>query len=236
MNLAQLRTHTLERLDEDPTNPQSWTAAEVTAALNEAQMLLALLTLCLETKATITLSGLPFLSILDQLPDWIVPLRLRQGTAKVRPVRLADLDALNPQWSSVASGLTLQRYGSVGFGLLFLDPAPAGTAEVVYANAPAVLVLDTDIPAVPERTHPALIAYATYRLREKQGGSEFAAGLAGLSEFMAVAKVLGVQIRARSLGQRYDTLPVELTHMDLSRFLKLRKDLLPATAKEPHAS
>ena len=227
MTLATMRTVVLQRLDEDPTNPATFTTAEATAALNEAQMLFVLLTLCLEKSAPWTLANAtPFSDILAVFTDWILPLRITVAGAKVRPARLTDLDALNSNWQA-ATGPAVTRYAQLGFSLLVAYPPVGGTLQVVYACAPAPLVNDADVPAIPVLYHQALVDYATYRLREKQGGSEFQDAIKHLSDFLEAAKKMGAFVRARSLAQRYDKLPIELERIDLSRLLKLRKDLLP---------
>jgi hypothetical protein len=51
VRLTDLQTRVLERLDEDPSHPAYYTRQEVTAALNWAQRLYVLITLCNETTA-----------------------------------------------------------------------------------------------------------------------------------------------------------------------------------------
>lgn len=76
--LSDLQTRLLARVDEDPANPAYYTAAEAAAALNWAQRLFALLTLCLETVRPFRLTpNVRFYHMLQIWPDWIAPLRVR---------------------------------------------------------------------------------------------------------------------------------------------------------------
>jgi hypothetical protein len=236
MTFAIIRSLVLQRLDENTSAPESWTLAEVNAAINEAQMFLVLLTLCLENKVTFNLAAnTVFYDPFAQVSDWIVPLRVRSANVKVRPAKMAELDALSSTWRTETAP-AVKRYGTRGFALLYTYPVPSGsgqTLELTYAQSPAVMVNDGDVPQIPEQHHPALADYGIYRLRQKLGGSEFQKGLPLFASFIESAKQLGAFVRARSLDQRYDTLPVELAKLDISRALKIRKDLLPAKQETP---
>jgi hypothetical protein len=232
-----MRGLVLQRVDESTTTPESWTVAEVNAALNEGLQLFVLLTLCLEAKITFNLTAnLVFYDPFAQISDWIVPLRVRSNNVKVRPAKISELDALSSTWRT-DTGATVQRYGTRGFSLLYVNPAPAGAGqslELTYAQSPAALALDTDVPAIPEEHHPALVNFAIYRLRQKLGGSEFAKGLALFAEFLASVQKMGALVRARSLGQRYDALPIEISRQDISRLVRTRPDLPPMKKETPH--
>jgi hypothetical protein len=75
-----------------------------------------------------------------------------------------------------------------------------------------------------------------FLLRAKEGGSEFLDTVPGLGRFLEAARQCGAAVRARSLSLRYDTLPVELELTDLSRLLKIRKDLPPERKPAPEAA
>ena len=80
MTLADLQARMYRRLGEDPSNPQWWTVAEATAALNWAQRLFCLLTLCLEDQRPLDLTpGKQYYHMLQepQFLDWFAPLRVR---------------------------------------------------------------------------------------------------------------------------------------------------------------
>ena len=224
MTAGDMSNRILERLDEiDPgsTAPSAvyyGAGGEVMAALNEAQRFFVLLTLCLETTAAFSTASV-FQNMLGTFPDWLVPLRvsLPNGT-RVRPARLAELDALDSGWQS-ANGVPA-RYGALGFDFFFLY-GTQGTVNITYARAPVPMVLATDAPEIPEQHHPDLVDYGVYRLRAKEGGQEFAKGLVYFNRFLDGAQKYGEFVRARNIGTGYDTLPFELALFDRSRLVKL---------------
>jgi hypothetical protein len=217
MTLGQLRTRTLRRLDEDPAAPVTYTAAEVDAALNEGQQLFVLLTLCLEKTVTFPPDGSGFHRMLQTYPDWLVPLRIARNGVKVKPARLAELDALDGRWS-IAAGEP-ERYAMQGFDLLSLSSAGQAALTITYAHAPAVMALDADAPQIPGEFHALLIEYALYRVRVKLGAQEFAGGLRHLAVFLDGASKFGKFTRARAAGLQYDVLPFELRFPELSKLI-----------------
>ncbi len=134
MVAADLQNRVLERLGDDPAVDQYYTPAEVLTALNQCQRMFVLFTLCLETTATLSLGGgLAFYYMLSKFADWLLPLRIRNALgAKVRPVRLSDLAALDASWS-VQSG-TPVKYALLGFDLLALYKQDSSTITITYAR------------------------------------------------------------------------------------------------------
>jgi hypothetical protein len=231
VTLAAMRALVFERLDEDPSNPGSWTAAEVNAALNDAQSFFALITLVLEKTLTLdvtTTLGAPFAWMVGT-PDWLMPLRVRCAGQKVRPMRLADMEALDQGWLS-APGTAFTRYGQIGADHLFFYPSAHAQLDIRYAYSPAVMAADNDTPQIPDVYHPLLPLYAKYQLLQKLGGAEFQKGMADLKEFLAAAGKCADLVRARCLAYRYDNTPVEISRLDLSSLVTVRKDLLPKKA------
>lgn len=209
--------------------PVFYPAAEIVAALNEAQRFFVLLTLGLEKTAAWTVpafganGGAPFFHMLQFFTDWIVPLRIATASgAKVRPASLGDLDSLDAQWwNSPGSPL---RYAALGADFLAIYPQPAAgatTLQVTYARAPAPLAAAGDVPEIPAPYHPRLVDYGVYRCRQVEGGQEFAKSLPYLDDFFEGAIVYAKYIRARSVGARYDKLPFELEKFDRRKLLKL---------------
>lgn len=230
-----------ERLDEDPskTSPTYYPDSEVMAALNEAQRFFVLLTLCLETTLGWTLDASEtFYSMRGTFQDWLLPLRIMLPTgARVRPARLAELDALDSGWQANvgASGTTPARYVSLGFDFLGVYPqAGVGgvNVNVTYARAPVEMMAMTDVPEIPEDYHPALCDYAIPRLRLKEGGQEFQKSQVYHQRFMSEAARMAAFVRERNLALRYDNLPFELRRMDRSKFPGVRMDL-PARGQGP---
>lgn len=192
---------------------------EVLSAVNEGQELAALLSLCLETTATLTLSaGAAFGTLLSRLPDYICPLRLSVGGARLRPGTLADLDGDNEAWQATPG--TPARYSTLGWDLYAVTPQPTTdtAAEFIYARSPKVM-LETDTPEIPEQYHQSLVYYGKYRVRLKEGAQGLSRGVADLNYFLDAMQALGDWVRARSRAARYDTLPIELALFDRSRLL-----------------
>jgi hypothetical protein len=227
VNVLELQRRTLERLGDDPDLDPSlmhYTPQEVLAVLNQVQRLFCLFTLCLETTANFGLTGQTSYHLLDTFPDWIAPLRIRNALgAKMRPSRLADLEALDRSWRTRAG--TPVRYNVAGFDLLSVYMSNTSTVPITYARSAAQLVStypadNGQIPEIPERAHPALIEAAIPILRVKEGMSEWQKTVAGWNRFLDVVEDVAGLVRARNRELGYDALPVELKRMDRSRMLQ----------------
>ena len=209
MILAAIRALVAGRLDDDTT--PTYSNGEIDAAINEGLQLFAFLTLCLQTTATLTLTAGPVYTRADLLPaDYLVPLRLTFGGAKIRPARMADLDALNMSWPS-ATGNTPLRYLSLADTLrLYPSPATEASVQLTYAQAAPVLTADYHVPVIPDFHHAALADYGTYRLLMPQGGAMLAKALGHLKPFTESAVSVAALMRARGIQEDYDTQPYEL--------------------------
>ena len=167
-------------------------------------------------------------------PDWIVPLRFTATSgAKVRSARLEELTSLDPLWR-VSPG-DPQRYAALGADFLVLYKQPSSTGTILtinYARAPVTLANDADTPEIPPEYHQSLVNYAIYRMREVEGGQEFAKTLPLLNLFFDAATKFASFVRARNRGQQYDKWPFELESFDRSQLLKLRPDLEPNRKEE----
>ena len=220
MTGLEIQNRIITRLDDDPTAPASCTAAEVMAAINDGQELAALLTLSIERVATLTLTGAtPFFTIRGTFPDFLVPLRLSIGGLRIRPAKLADLDALSELWQATPG--TPSRYLSLGFNLFGVTPQPAVPmgSELIYAAAPAPL-LSGGTPEIPEAYHQSLVDYGVYRVKLKEGGQGLQRGVGHLNRFLDDMTRLGDYVRAKSRAAHYDTMPFELQLFDRSRLLE----------------
>jgi hypothetical protein len=208
-----------QRLDDDPTSPASFTAAEVLAAINEGQELASLLTLCIERVATLAIPGVsPFFQIRGTLPDFLVPLRLSIAGVRIRPATLANLDAQDAAWQATPG--TPTRYLALGCNLLGVTPQPATwmDSELIYAAAPHAL-LSGSTPEMPEAYHQSLIDYGCYRVKLKEGGQGLQRGLAYFHRYLDDMTRLGDFVRAKSRAANNDTLPFELALFDRSRLI-----------------
>ena len=226
-----MATRVLERLDQ-PSGGYN-TPTEAMSALNEGLRFFALLTLGIQRTAAATLtpiSGQISFRMLTVFGDWLMPLRVSLNTGTVlRPSRLADLDALDAAWQSGTGTSAPARYAAMGFDFMVFYPllGPDTNVNFVYAAAPVPLVQATDVPEIPLEYHGALVDYGTYRLRFREGGQEFQKAMPYFQRFLDEAKRYAGYIRARNLASRYDKLPFELEHADLSMLLTLSKRLPP---------
>src|ERR1700684_2558813 len=76
MDLSDIRTRILTRMELDPTDPLWQFVAD--AAINEGLRIFSFLTLCLEaTRQFVLTPGNQFYSMLAVWPDWLMPLRVR---------------------------------------------------------------------------------------------------------------------------------------------------------------
>jgi hypothetical protein len=238
MTLLTLISTTLTRLDEDPAAPVYYTAADAIQALNWAQRLFVLLTLCLEDTATVTLAAATaWYRVRTQVTDWLLPLRLEYGGAQVRPARLSELDALDATWQTRPGSPS--RYACLGLDLLAVTPQPGATASLtaIYAKGPARMSLDADVPEIPVAYQELLPGAAIGLLRLREGGQEMQKAQAGLAAFFDGARRLARYVRQRSLDLRYDRLPIELERIDLSRLLAISRKEQPwlTTSQSPPA-
>jgi len=240
MTAGDLKTRLFKRLGEDSSAPTYYTNSEVLNALNAAERLFCLITLCLESTAVLTLSaGVAWYLPLSTLSNWLLPLRMRiTGGAKLEPARLEELDALSLTWEETAG--TPSRYCSLGWNLLafYKQPASGGTTiDVTYARGPAAMTTDASTPEIPEEYQPCLVECAIPFLRIKEGGQEFTKSLYHFDSFLKDAAKMALFVRARNLSQRYDKLPFELESFDRSKLLKLAmKQQKPAALDIPQAA
>lgn len=230
MQLSDMQARVLDRVGEiagAAAGNQFFTASEATAAINAAQRLFVLLTLCLEASDTVALgAGTAFYSLLTIVPTWLAPLRIRlsEGTgAKLKPGRLADFAALDNAWSTTQG--TPCRYALLGFDFLAVYPVPNQEFNlwITYASCPAPLAMPTDTPAIPAEYHPALIDGAIPLMRVKEGGAELQKTMPYWNRFLDEAQRLGDYVRARNKEQGYDHLPFELRRFDRSKLLAAAK-------------
>lgn len=221
MTLLSLRNDVLQKVDENPASPAFYTAARVDAALNSAQRLFCLLSLCLEGTATLTLAAdTPFQHILAQVSDFLVPLRLRIGGAKILPGTPDDFAAIHHEWYGARG--TPAYYAVLGVDLLGTHPTVESetSADLTYAKSPAVMSGDSATPEIPEQYQPQLVHGAVFFLRLTEGGQELSTALEGMKEFLESAAACGDLVRRRNRAARYDRVPPEIRLSDLSRLLQ----------------
>lgn len=209
MTFGDLKSRTLKRLDQDPVAGGYFSVAEVGRALNRGQRIFAFLTLCLEDVVSFPLTpGTSFQHMLNTYADWIVPVRITCSGARVKPTTLADLYAYDDSWRTAAGSPT--HYGCLGFDLLFTRGS-SGTLSITYARMPATMSADADEPEIIEAFTPALIDYAIWRVRSKQGGQEFGKTAEYFSRFIEATKLAGRDVMKRAIAAGNDRLPFDLS-------------------------
>lgn len=221
MDFQALQTRVIERIDESST-PTWWTLAEVKLAINKAQRFFAFLTLAVERTASFAIDTNAFYTISTSLSDFILPLKIYNAAgSRVYPYKLYELQQENPAWRSDAGSPT--KYAQAGFDLLAITKQPASSENLsfTYAATPTAMSGNTDTPEIPEEHHPALIKFAIYYLRLKEGGADLQSVLPLLNEFLDEAQKFGEFTRARSKAQQYDAQPFDLASFDRSRLIKL---------------
>ena len=213
MTSGELTERVLKRVGEDHDAPVYYKPSEVLDALNAAQRLFCLLTLCLETSDTLALTGTTtFYNLLSSFSDFLLPLRVQVVDGdKVRPGHLASFDSLSDTWQADAGDP--ERYNVLGMDLLAITPRPASTSTsltITYAQCPARMTGESDTPEIPTEYHPCLIDGAVVQLRAKEGGQEFQKVLPAWGNFLNEAVKMAEYVRGRMAGRGYDRAPFEL--------------------------
>jgi hypothetical protein len=187
-----------------------------TGALNEAQRLFVLLSLCLERTLPFPLTGgqLAY-NVLATLPDFILPRRVYNSSGQqLRPATIAELEALDSGWQNTP-GIP-QRYVLRGLDWLAIYPQPAAadTLNIVYACCPATMEANGDSLQLRAASQYAPVNYSAWALRQIEGGQELAKFSGYRDEFMAEAKKVGDLIRERQRDSGFATaMPFELTRV-----------------------
>jgi hypothetical protein len=219
VTVTQLLARFYSQIDDSGSAPSNVQPQEALDAMNEGQELAAMLTLCLMTTATFTLTaGEAFYTLRGAFPDFLAPLYFTTAGGRIMPATLADLDAGNDAWQVTAGAPS--RYFTLGFNFLGLTPQPPAdtAAQFTYARAPIALVNSIDAaPELPEEDHQALVWYAIWRTRLKEGAQGLARGKSYLARYLAAMKLRGDAVRARSQAAGYDILPFEIRLQDKAR-------------------
>lgn len=234
MTASELISRVLKGVNEDATTPVYYSRGEVMSALSDVQEMFVLLTLCLETTGTLTVSS-TWTRAMDTFSDFLCPLRIRRAGGKVRPATLKDLDARDRSWQAATGAPT--HYAMCGFELLATYPTTA-TSEalaVTYARCPVRLAADADVPEIRAEYHEALVDGAIPILRVKEGAQELGSSLHRFRRFLDAAKDCGEKTRAKYAAAQYDRLPPEIRMADLSAITKPRWQTTLQSRRAPAA-
>jgi hypothetical protein len=208
------------RLNDDGTY---YAPDRVLRAINVAQNLWCLLTLCVEKTVTLNLAATTtWYSILNDfaLTDYLLPLRVLYNGARIKPATLNQLSCYG-NWRT-APGVP-RYYFQQGLDLFALYPQPrasdplTGALQLTYAAVPPQLVNAYDLPAVSEECQPWIVDGATYIVRLNEGEAEANVTQPYFERFMTNAAKYGQFIRARSKAQNYDQYSFDLASYDEGR-------------------
>lgn len=147
---------------------------------------------------------------------------------KLRAASIYEMAAQDDAWLNTTG--TPTEYDVIGWDLLLLNKQPTIVGQkllITFARSSVALVNDGDVPEIHNADHECLIDFGEWRLRANEGGQELASATPRLKSYLDNAKMRANQVRARSLGQRYDRQPFELESFDYSKLLKTRPDLPP---------
>jgi hypothetical protein len=234
MTVSDIAGRIITRIDDNPAAPVSVyvaegdptvngvvVATEVLNAINEGQLLAALLTLCFEKTAAFSLGAAYSLDAYGTfylprpaLIDLIAPLRIAVGGIRLRPATIDQLDSWNSAWQNTVGPAA--RYCLLGSNLWAVTPQSTQTAAVTYAYSPPALTA-TGTPLLPDEYHPELVDYGVYRVRLKEGAQQLTRGLVCLNKYLDSMTRLGDYVRARSLAAHYGVQPFELAKFDRSQ-------------------
>lgn len=200
MNLGELKSETFRRLNESSTAPVFWTAADVTASLNEGYLDFCERTKLVSREADVEcVRGVPYVD----MRAWRYPfLGLRRVFSRTinKPLpfaNVAHVDTLENRWE-MSSG-NVQRVFMRGAYTLGFWPVPqvGEVFRVTWTSMPDAMAYDYEQPEIPSEFHEALLFYAIYDLRAQEPETALALEAYGSYQQMVERGVL----MARSLIQ-----------------------------------
>lgn len=225
MTGATLINRVLDNVGEtNLTSPVTYSRQEALDAINEAQRIFVLLTMCLEAQDTFsTAASQLYYYVSDQLPNFLCPLRvLTPEGRKIRPMSLGNNEALSSTWRTVTGEPA--RYANLGWDLMAITPVPDAiyALSIKYARMP-VRLTESGSAEIPEEDQESLHHCGTAILRLKEGGQLLAKEMWRFESFLDTARRRAAYVRARSRDNQYDSIPAEWKMPDLSRLLKKAK-------------
>lgn len=221
MTAADLTRRVLELTGEDAANPVYYTAEVARQAINEAQRIFALLTLCYETTVEMPLSkATPWVSVRPAHPTVMVPLWVGFDGVKLRPRTLREFDALSEEWQAFEGDPAAYCFlGATELMAVYPQPAEDGTLRIVAATVPPAIIADDDEPVIPLEHHASLVDYAVVRVRAMEGGNELLGELWRMDRFLGAVASHSNYTGVRARQRRYDVQPFEMRRFDRAAFL-----------------
>lgn len=230
MDLTAISTRVLERLDD--SGGVFYLTSEVTSAINKAQRIFAFLSHCIERSATLTLVADQYNYKLKDDSDFatfLLPLRAVCNGARLQSRTVGWMDAKNTRWRLKRD--TPTDYAMLGFDLLFCYPTPDASGfeiDLTFVAEPVALSSGSDVPEIFEEDHPALIDFAIYWLRLKEGGLESQNTMPMLKRFLEAASMRAAAQRAQGLAQKFDRIVTfDLASVDQAALYRMKLDRVP---------
>jgi hypothetical protein len=204
-----MQTQVLTRLG-DPVG--TYYQNSVLDALNEGQRLFCLLTLSLETTVTFPLAAATLCyNCLLTNANFLLPRRIYNSAGgQLRPATIAQLQALDSNWMATPGLPTRYVVRGLDFLGVYPQPAAADTLTFAYARSPVPMAEPTDVPEIRTASHFALVNYASWALRQPEGGQEFAKFQTYFNEFMDEAQTVAELVKHRTPDTRAESIPFEL--------------------------
>lgn len=169
MTLAELRTEVFRRLEESASSPVFWTAADITAALNEGYQEISDESEWDERVLTIDLlRERPYYDVRTVFPSSMLAIGAAYNDQTSRwlfPASPGDLAKGRLRWETVTGEPShLLVRGLFWLGYWPQVAADSGTVQQHYVALPDDLVDDDDTPGFPETVHYGLVEYALAEL------------------------------------------------------------------------
>lgn len=169
MNLSEARSLLTQLLDEDGIRR---TDDVLDAIINDGYQLAAVMTQACERTTSFTYEAAKH--FINAPQAMFVPVSVYNGTTRLEPVRIGDLDSVTEDWINAAAG-TPTYYHVMGMlstqPTIWLHPRPATTVRIrmAYAATPERLISDADILQLPNEHCYVVLhwAYAWELLKER---------------------------------------------------------------------
>ncbi len=146
--------------------------------------------------------------------------RIETSNTHLDPVDIGELNEMNPTWLTTAAG-TPSTWLQLGFGSFILYPKTSGTLSSTLYTLDKITVptSDSDYIQVGDEDLPAIVDFATFIARLKEGGKEASESVGLIQNFLKAAakynaNILNTSLYKKVMGQpQKQTRPASLEHM-----------------------
>lgn len=167
MTRLELQTRILRQLNDSPTSPIFWSAAEVQDMIQEGQEIMAEEVRALRKTAYVPKrDGTQLYTMQTFAPDVMAPYRLwdMDLSRRLEVITMAELDADRERWLEVTGDQPFWWYpaGWTWFGVYPATATGGGWFRMDYLAWPTALLDDMSEPEWPEPDHDGLVLYGVY--------------------------------------------------------------------------